>query len=425
LPGLEEDLVDFLCTAVEEELCHEPDFNNALNNVLHTLTPNELKMTQERTEELLNNKLSTLQIIAYAALALLGFGFLLMMFAMPFATPVTLGATTLLGILYFYSNIRWYFVFDNKSPKQKLVFSAGLFVVFLLLLGFVFKLNHLRGANIMMVGSLAILIFLPVMFSIYFFLKQGNTQIKFILPIINRYKTSLELILLLMLGFGFIARFLLINGLGNMLIILSLFCFAILFTSYTWPYYKAENKRGLQLLLLCTSIACYVSLLVVALFKIMHWPLPLGNWNDISFLLLALLTFAWYSRQLIIHKTVRYFLLFICTCLLSGYALLLFMGMSQHEAIAGIIYNIPVLLLFVGLLLFFYKHPLFRALSVFLFGYYLLAFPYLLMPNKTVVERVYQYNPEFVELYQQTYRNPENTVQWKQLLEYQHKARNF
>jgi hypothetical protein len=425
LPGLQEDLVDFLCTAVEEELCHEPDFNKALHNVLHTLTPNELKMTQERTEELLNNKLSTLQIITYTALALLGFGLLLMMFAMPLAAPLILCTTTLLVILYFYSNIRWYFTFDNKSRKQKLVFSAGLFVVFILLLGFVFKLNHLKGANIMMVSSLAILIFLPVIFSIYFFFKQGNTQIKFILPIINRYKTSLELILLLMLAFGFIARFLLINGLGNMLIILSLFCFAILFTSYTWPYYKAENKKGLQLLLLCTSIACYVSLLVVALFKIMHWPLPIGSWSEISFLLLALLAFAWYSRQLIIVKTVRYFLLFIFTCLLSGYALLLFMGASQHETIAGIIYNIPVMVLLSGVLLFFYKHSLFRALAVFLLGYYLLAFPYLLMPNKTVVEKVYQYNPEFVDLYHQTYTNPEDAAQWKQLLEYEHKARNF
>ncbi|MDO1445853.1 hypothetical protein Q0590_06300 [Rhodocytophaga aerolata] len=425
LPGLEEDLVDFLCTAVENELLHEPDFNKAFQQVLNTLTPNELKMTQERTQELLNNKLSSLQIVAYTALALLGFGFVLTMFAMPFATPIILGATALLVVLYFYSNIRWYFTFDNKSWKQKLVFSAGLFVVFLLLLGFIFKLNHFKGADLMMVSSLGILIFLPVFFSIYFFIKQGNTQIKFILPIIQRHRTSLELILIFMLVLGFIARFLLINSLGNMLIIISLFCLSILFTSYTWPYYKPDNKKSLQVLLLFMSIACYVSLLVAALFKIMHWPLPLGRWSDVYCLLLALLTFVWYSRQLIIHKTVRYFLLFICTCLLSGYALLLFLGMSQHQAVAGIIYNIPVLILLTAILLFFYKHTLFKALAVFLFGYYVLAYPYLLMPNKSVIEKVYQYNPEFVELYNQTYENPGNTAQWKQLLEYPHKARNF
>jgi hypothetical protein len=425
LPGLEEDLVDFLCTAVENELLHEPDFEKALQNVLNTLTPNELKMTQERTEELLNNKLSSLQIIAYLALTLLAFGFVLTMFAMPFATPLMLGATSLLVILYFYSNIRWYFTFDTKSRQQKLVFSAGLFVVFLLLLGFIFKLNHFKGASIMMVSSLAILIFLPVMFSIYFFIKQGNTQLKFILPIIQRYKTSLELMLILMLVLGFVARFLLINSLGNMLIIVSLFCLSILFTSYTWSYYKVENTKGLQTLLLCISIVCYVSLLVVALFKIMHWPLPLGRWSDVSFLLLGLLAFAWYGRQLMSHKTVRYFLLFMGTCLLSGYAMLLFLGLSQHLAIAGIIYNIPVLFLLISVLLFFYKHTLFRALAVFLLGYYVLAYPYLLMPNKAVIEKVYQYNPEFVELYNQTYDDPDNTAQWKQLLEYPHKARNF
>jgi hypothetical protein len=210
-----------------------------------------------------------------------------------------------------------------------------------------------------------------------------------------------------------------------MLIIVSLFCLSILFISYTWLYYRTDNKKSLQFLLLCTSIACYVSLLVVALFKIMHWPLPLDRWSDISFMLLALLAFAWYSRQLIVHKTVRYFLLFICTCLLSGYALLLFLGLSQHQAIAGIIYNIPVLILLIGILVFFYKHTLFRTLAAFLFGYYVLAYPYLLMPNKAVIERVYGYNPEFVELYRQTYSQPENTDQWKQLLEYEHKARNF
>jgi hypothetical protein len=157
----------------------------------------------------------------------------------------------------------------------------------------------------------------------------------------------------------------------------------------------------------------------------MHWPLPLRKWSDISFVLLALLAFAWYSRQLFIHKTSRYFLLFVSTCLLSGYALLLFMGISQQEAVAWLIYNIPVLLMIVGMLIYFYKHPLFRALAVFLLGYYLLAYPYLLMPNKTLIEKVYRYNPEFLELYHQTYKEPSNTDQWKQLLEYEHKARNF
>ena len=157
----------------------------------------------------------------------------------------------------------------------------------------------------------------------------------------------------------------------------------------------------------------------------MHWPLPLGRWSDLSFLLLALLAFAWYCRELIVQKTLRYLLIFICTCLLSTYALLLFVGLSQHPAIAGIVYNIPVLVLFTAVFLFFYKHTLFRALSVFLLGYYLLAYPYLLMPNKELIERVYGYNPEFVELYHQAYTYPEDDAQWKQLLEYEHKARNF
>jgi hypothetical protein len=423
--GLEEDLVDFLCTAVEHEMTHEPDFDKALQIVLNTLTPNELKMTQERTEELLNNKLSFLQIMAYCALALLGFGFLLIMFAMPYAPQVVLGATSLLVLLYVYSNIRWYFTFDHKSLKQKLVLSAGLFVVFLLLLGFIFKINHFKGANVMMISSVTILIFMPVVFSIYFFSRQGNTQLTFVLPLIKQYKSSMEAILLLMLVLGFVARLLLINGLGNMLIIISLFCLSILFTSYTWSYYTLAHNKGQQLLLLSASIACYVSLLTVALFKMMHWPLPLRKWSDISFVLLALLAFAWYSRQLFIHKTSRYFLLFVSTCLLSGYALLLFMGISQQEAVAWLIYNIPVLLMIVGMLIYFYKHSLFRALAVFLLGYYLLAYPYLLMPNKTLIEKVYRYNPEFLELYHQTYKEPSNTDQWKQLLEYEHKARNF
>jgi hypothetical protein len=84
-----------------------------------------------------------------------------------------------------------------------------------------------------------------------------------------------------------------------------------------------------------------------------------------------------------------------------------------------------MLIVFAAVLLYFYKHALFRALTVFLLGYYLLAFPYLLMPNKAVIENVYGYNPEFVELYNETYTNPEDAAQWRQLLEYEHKARNF
>jgi hypothetical protein len=92
---------------------------------------------------------------------------------------------------------------------------------------------------------------------------------------------------------------------------------------------------------------------------------------------------------------------------------------------ATIVYSMPVLILLTAMLVFFYKHTLFRALAVFLLGYYLLAYPYLLMPNKQVIEKVYQYNPEFVNLYNQIYTHPEDAAQWKLLLEYEHKTRNF
>jgi hypothetical protein len=425
LPDLEEDLVDFICTAVENELQYEPDFNIAFQKVVDTIKPNELKMAQERTEELLSNKVSLLQKIVFSALSLLGMGFVLLMFAIPFASSIILVSTLTLLILYLYSNIRWYISFNDYSIRQKLVLSAGLSVVCLLLLAFIFKLNHYSGAGIMLVSSLGILIFLPIIFNIYFFIKKGNTQLTFILPIIARNRFKIELVLLIMLLLGFIARFLLLNTLGNMLIIVSLFCLGIIFTSYTWQFYVAANKKIDQVLLLITSTICYIIFLTVALFKIMNWPLPFGGWNDISFVLLGLLAVVWYGRGLIYQKSRKYVLLFFFSCLLSAYALLLFMHMSQQEAVAKIIYNIPVLLLFTSLVFAFYKHTLFRALSVFLLAYYLLAFPYLLMPNKKIIEWVYQYDPEFVALYTRTYNEPDASGSWKELLEYEHKARTL
>ena len=266
-------------------------------------------------------------------------------------------------------------------------------------------------------GSVIPLMFLPVYLSSLFFFRKKDSWLKYTFT--EKHFRKAEWILLSLLLLGFSARFLLISYLGNMLIITSLFGFSVLFLSYTWHFYIQENRKEYRLLLFLSSLTAYVLFLAAGLFKILGWMFPagLGNW---PFLTISLLAIFWYGRRVIAEKSGNSAAIFIATIIFSLYALLLFLNSSQNVTIVHYVYNVPVLIFFAGLLLIFFRHPLFKALSVSLLAYYFLAFPFALMPNRQLILKVYQSDPDFIELYQKSYQEPENEQYRRQLLEYHH-----
>lgn len=423
LPDLEEDIVDFICTAVEHELESEPNFDFALENVFATIKPLELQLAQQTTEALLSNKVGLLQRLAYISLAFLGLGLLLLIFAMPFGRTVLFVSATSLAVLYLYSNLRWYYTLDAFRIRHKLLVSIVAFLSVVLFLGSVFKLLHLPGASWMLIGSVVPLLVAPLYISVHFFIRKKDTWRQY--AFIEKHTPKVEGGLLVLVLIGFSARFLLINYLGNILLITALFGFSVLFLSYTWHFYVRENTRAYRILLLSSSTLAYILFLATGLFKLMGWKLlPLGL-SNLPFLLLALLALLWYGKCFVSQLNLQSVLLFISSAIFGAYALLLFLRQSQRETFVEYVYNGPVLLLLVGLLVVFYQHQLFKVLAISLLAYYLLAYPYALMPNRKVILTVYHYDPQFIELYQKRYTDSVSDQYWKQLLEYKHQPRKL
>lgn len=417
LPELEEDILDFVCTAIEQELKTGADFESARQKVFHTLRPNELKITQETTEEMLSKRHSVLQKLLFTMSGLTGLGFIMVILSLPYAKVLLILSVTVLVILYLYTSFRWFYRSDALKNRHKLLLLFVVLFLVILFLALIFKIYSFPGANYMLIGSVIPLIFLPVYLSSLFFFRKKDSWLKY--TIIEKHFRKAEWILLSLLLLGFSARFLLINYLGNMLIITSLFGFSVLFLAYTWHFYIQENRKEYRLLLFISSLTAYVLFLAAGLFKILGWVFPagLGNW---PFLLISLVALFWYGRRVIVERSVDSAAIFMASIIFGFYAILLFLNSSQNVPIVHFVYNVPVLILFTGLLFIFFRHLLFKALSVSLLAYYFLTFPYTLMPNRQVILTVYQSDPHFIELYRKSCLDPENDLYRKKLLEYQH-----
>lgn len=419
LPDLEEDILDFVCTAVEQELQTGSDFESARQKVFHSLRPNELQITQQTTEEMLNNRLSLLQKLAITVLGLTGVGFIMVILSLPYAKVLLILSVIALVIIYLYSSVRWYFKAGPLKNRSKLLLLFVVLSLIILFLALIFKIYRFPGANFMFIVSVIGLMFLPVYLSFLVFFRKKDSWVKYTFIEKQFHKAEWTLLSLLLLGFA--ARFLLISFLGNMLIITSLFGLSVLFLSYTWNFYIQKNRKGYRLLLFLFSLTAYLLFLAAGLFKTLGWslvPAGLGNW---PFLLVSLLAIFWYGRRVLVEKSGNSAAIFIASIIFSIYALLLLLNSSQNVTIAPYVYNVPVLILFSGLLVIFFRHPLFKALSMSLLAYYFLAFPYGLMPNRHAILKVYQSDPDFIELYQKSYHEPENDHYRRQLLEYQHR----
>ncbi|HYG38380.1 MAG TPA: hypothetical protein VD908_07180 [Cytophagales bacterium] len=419
MPELEVDLLDFLCSSVEQEMENQPDFESAYLIVLKTLKPNELKMTQQNIRDLLENRVSLLEKVTYLTLFALLSGIAGYLLFIPFAGAlISISELCLIG-LYIYSNVRWYFNPDGKSKSQKAFILAAVFIIFLFIISIIFKLYHWPGAGYLMVISLSILIFLPIIISLMFFIKADKAAAHVLIDIIKKNHKKAELILFIFLFMGFCARMLLINFLGNIFIITTLFCFAILFISYTWPVFTTPNHKGRRILLWIVSSVAYSLALITGLFKIMQWPFPLINFSvNLPYILLGLMACIWYGVEASRKRNSQSIILLLLSLILFVYSLLLYRQISTFPFLESSVYNLPILILFVVVLVAFYKHQLFRVVAISLLGYYLLAFPYSQMPNKSLVNSVYANDKVFLELYEKSYQNPQNEAYMKQLLEY-------
>ncbi|MGE0569343.1 MAG: hypothetical protein AB7O73_15495 [Bacteroidia bacterium] len=170
IEDLQLNLLDHICCIVENDLEESGDFENFYSETIQKFFKSELKELEDETISLIIFKhyytMKKMMIISGAASAgLLSAGIILKLLHMPgAAVGILTGIVTLSFIflpLMFILKIK-----EKKEIRDKVTIGLGTFSGMLLSLGIMFKVFHWPFANIMMQGSLVmlILLFLPFYF---------------------------------------------------------------------------------------------------------------------------------------------------------------------------------------------------------------------------------------------------------------------
>lgn len=181
LEDLQNNLLDHICCIIEEEKPDEVDFHVFYRSILPRFFSKELKEIQDETEKLLTFKnyyamKRTLKLSGFISIGLLLLAATLKTFHLPGA-----GITYVLGGVFFslfFLPLMILFNFKNDQTKsEKWVNSLGFFLAIFACMGVLFKVMHWPFANIMMISSITLFIF--VFIPLYFFTGNRDPEKRF------------------------------------------------------------------------------------------------------------------------------------------------------------------------------------------------------------------------------------------------------
>ena len=169
---MKDDLTDHFCCVVEDELRKGTDFEVAYNKAYYNICPNGFDEIQRETVFLVNEKKmktmkKTLYLLGLLATVLISSGFMMKLMHWPGANVVMLGGmlVALLGVLPILFAIQ-YKQEINKFTSDKWRLFLGYTSAAFILYGIVSKMLHLQGAGVALVVGVFLLNFgfLPLLF---------------------------------------------------------------------------------------------------------------------------------------------------------------------------------------------------------------------------------------------------------------------
>jgi hypothetical protein len=169
---LRDDLLDHLCCVVENEISQGQSFELSLANAMINLAPNGLHEIQRQTIFLLHApKIIRMKKVMYfiGLLSAMSFvlGWTFGMMHWPGATQLSIGG--FLGFIFVFIPLSAMDYFKTKIHRaltEKLRLSLGILSALTVAAAVIFKLLHLRGADILLLSGAGLFIFgfLPFLF---------------------------------------------------------------------------------------------------------------------------------------------------------------------------------------------------------------------------------------------------------------------
>lgn len=174
-------ILDHVCCIIENEMPVGTNFVEFYKNTIARFYRNELREIEEETKQLITFKYyramrRTLKITGGITVALCLLGTLFKFQHWPGAGVLLLLSLGFFGLVFIPLNIVMKFR-DETEPTNRFIITFGFILGSIITIGFLFKIFHWPGANMMILGSLGLfgIIFIPV----YFITRYRNLETRF------------------------------------------------------------------------------------------------------------------------------------------------------------------------------------------------------------------------------------------------------
>ncbi|RAW00566.1 hypothetical protein [Pseudochryseolinea flava] len=193
---LQAEMIDHISCDVEDRMATGISFEDALESALLDLPEDHFEDIQQETLEVIDKRASMSKWITYAVLLMLPLSVVFKIFHLQFATEILLLSFVLLGLSLLQSSLHGMYL----HRKKRGVFRVLLFVLsaVILIAGYGFKISHLAGAEILILGSI-VMVLVSIVVNTFHAHRANRARENLMTFLHEKYSPGIDRFLLLLL----------------------------------------------------------------------------------------------------------------------------------------------------------------------------------------------------------------------------------
>ena len=199
---LKSELLDHLICDVEVQMNKGTDFSQAWLTVKQGIPNNHLKHIEKETMELMNKKINVSRLLVGISLGLLILASTFKLMHLPGAAILLIGFLAFTSLILLFGSVRNVYVYKEKKGRAVILLTAFILATFIG--AFCFKILNLPGANPLNLFSIVSLCILFPALSIYFYRSKQKLKDHLIIGLIDANRKTLENTALMLIAFGIV-----------------------------------------------------------------------------------------------------------------------------------------------------------------------------------------------------------------------------
>lgn len=202
---LKSELLDHLICDIEAQMNKGTDFSHAWQTVKQGIPNNHLRHIEKETMELMNKKINVNRLLVGISLGLLILASTFKLMHLPGAAILLIGFLAFTSLILIFGSVRNVYVYKEKKGRAVILLTAFILATFIA--AFCFKILHLPGANPLNLFSIVSLCILFPALSIYFYRSKQKLKDHLIIGLIDANRKTLENTALMLIAFGIVFNY--------------------------------------------------------------------------------------------------------------------------------------------------------------------------------------------------------------------------